>query len=70
MSLMVVPSIMNIDVAPVSAIVCDVAIVTALRYWGVGAPNRCLAVALMMVKRLAAPAFHIKCLLLESNLTW
>jgi len=32
------------DVAPVSAIVCDVAIVIALRYYGVGAPNRCLAV--------------------------
>ena len=40
-----VPSIMNMDVAPVSAIACNVAIVIALRYWGLGAPNRCRAVA-------------------------
>ncbi len=40
-----VSSIMNMDVAPVSAIACDVAMVIALRYWGVGVPNRCLAVA-------------------------
>jgi hypothetical protein len=45
MFLMGVPSIMNIDVAPVSAIACNVAIVLALRYWGVGAQNRCRAVA-------------------------
>ncbi len=31
------------DVAPVSTIACNVAIVIALRYWGVGAPNRCHA---------------------------
>jgi hypothetical protein len=40
-----VPSIMNMDVAPVSAIACDVAIVIPLKYWEVGAPNRCHAVA-------------------------
>jgi hypothetical protein len=36
-----VPSITKIDVAPVSAIACNVAIVIALRYCGKGAPNRC-----------------------------
>ncbi len=40
-----VPSIMNMDVAPVSTISCNVAIVITLRYWRVGAPNRCHAVA-------------------------
>jgi hypothetical protein len=45
MFLMGVPSIMNMDVAPASAIACNVVIVIALRYWGEGAPNRCLAVA-------------------------
>ncbi len=40
-----VRSIMNMDVAPVSAIARDVAVFISLRYWGVGAPNRCLAVA-------------------------
>jgi hypothetical protein len=40
-----VPSIMNMDVTPGTAIACNVAIVIALRYWGVGVPNRCLAVA-------------------------
>jgi hypothetical protein len=44
MFLMGVPSKMNMDVAPVSAIACDVAIIIALRYWGVGAPNKGLAV--------------------------
>ena len=39
------PSIMNMDIAPVSAIACNVAIVIALRYWGVGVLNRCRAVA-------------------------
>jgi hypothetical protein len=33
------PSIMKIDVAPVSAIASDVAIVMALRYWFDGLPN-------------------------------
>ncbi len=40
-----VPSMMNMDVAPVSAIASNVAIIISLRYWGVGAPNRCRAVA-------------------------
>jgi hypothetical protein len=44
MFLMGVPSIMNMDVTPVSAIACNVAIVAALSYWGVGAPNKCLSV--------------------------
>ncbi len=39
------PSITKIEVAPVSAIACNVAIVIALRYCGEGAPNRCLAAA-------------------------
>jgi hypothetical protein len=38
-------SIMNMDIAPVSAVACNVAIVIALRYWGVGASNKCLVVA-------------------------
>jgi hypothetical protein len=45
MFFMGVPSIMNMDIAPVSAIACNVVIVIALRYWGVGAPNSCCAVA-------------------------
>ena len=45
MFLMGVPSIMNMGIAFISAIAHDVAIVIALRYWGVGAPNRCPAVA-------------------------
>jgi hypothetical protein len=40
-----VPSMMNMDVAPISAIACDVVIIITLRYWGVGALNKCLAVA-------------------------
>jgi hypothetical protein len=40
-----VPSIMNMDNAPISAIACNVVIFITLRYWGAGGPNRCLAVA-------------------------
>ncbi len=40
-----VPSITRIEVAPVSAIACNVAIVIALRYCGKGAPSRCHAAA-------------------------
>ena len=40
-----VPSMMNIKVAPVSAIACDAAMAIALRYCGVGAPNISLAFA-------------------------
>ena len=40
-----VPSIMKIDVASVSAIACDAAMVIALRYFGFGAPNSSRAVA-------------------------
>jgi hypothetical protein len=38
-------SMMNMDVAPVSAIAWFVAMVNAFKYCGVGAPNICLAVA-------------------------
>jgi hypothetical protein len=40
-----VPSMMKIDVAPVSAIACDAAMAIALRYCGFGAPNSSCAVA-------------------------
>jgi hypothetical protein len=40
-----VPSMMKIEVAPVSAIACDAAMAIALRYSGFGAPNNCCAVA-------------------------
>ncbi len=40
-----VPSIKNMDVAPVSGIANDVAIIIALRYWGVEVLSKCLAVA-------------------------
>ncbi len=39
------PSIMNMVIAPASAIACNLAIVIPLRYWGVGALNRCSTVA-------------------------
>ncbi len=37
------PSMMNIDVAPVSAMACNAAIVSAFRYYGIGGPNIFLA---------------------------
>ncbi len=40
-----VPSTTNMNFAPVPAIACNVAIVIALRYWGVGTPHKCLAEA-------------------------
>ena len=40
-----VPSMMKIDVAPVSAIASDAAMAIALRYCGFSAPNISLAVA-------------------------
>ncbi len=40
-----VPSMMKIDIAPVSAIACDAAMAIALRYCGFGAPNISHAVA-------------------------
>ena len=40
-----VPSMMKIDVSPVSAIACDAAMVIAFRYCGFGAPNNCRDVA-------------------------
>jgi hypothetical protein len=43
--LMGVPSIIKIDMALVSAIAYVVAIVIELRYWGVGLPSKCHAVA-------------------------
>ena len=52
-----VPSMMKIEVAPVSAIACDAAMAIALRYCGFGAPNNCLAVAAIVVHVLACPFF-------------
>ena len=48
-----VPSMMKIEVAPVSAIACDAEMAIALRYWGFGAPNNCLAVAAIVVLAVA-----------------
>jgi hypothetical protein len=48
-----VPSMMNIEVAPVSAIACDAAMAIVLRYCGLGAPNNLLAVAAIVVFALA-----------------
>ncbi len=39
------PSMMNMDMAPVSAIAWFVTMVNAFKYCGIGAPNICLAVA-------------------------
>ena len=50
-----VPSMMKIEVAPVSAIACDAAIAIALRYCGFGAPNNCHAVAAIFVLAFARP---------------
>jgi hypothetical protein len=50
-----VPSMMKIEVAPVSAIACNAAMAIALRYCGLGAPNNCLAVATIVVLVLACP---------------
>ena len=44
-----VPSMMNIEVAPVSAIASDAAMAIALRYCGFGAPNRSRAVAAIVI---------------------
>jgi hypothetical protein len=44
-----VPSMMKIEVAPISAIACYVAMAIALRYCGFGAPNNCCAVAAIVV---------------------
>ena len=50
-----VPSMMKIEVAPVSAIACNAAMAIALRYCGFGAPNNCLAVAAIVVLALTRP---------------
>ena len=50
-----VPSMMNIDVAPLSAIACDAVMAIALRYCQFGAPNNCLAVAANVVLVVACP---------------
>ena len=49
------PSMMKIEVAPVSAIACNAAMAIALRYFGFGAPNNCLAVAAIDILVLACP---------------
>ncbi len=51
------PSIMKIDVAPVSAIASDVAIVMALRYWFDGLPNFLPAVSISDLVFVEAPLF-------------
>ena len=50
-----VPSMKNIEVAPVSAIACDAAMAIALRYCGFGAPNISLAVAAIVLLVVAFP---------------
>ena len=52
-----VPSMMNIEVAPVSAIACDAAMAIALRYCGFGAPNSSRAVAAIDLLVVAFPPF-------------
>ncbi len=64
-----VPSIMNMNVAPVSAIACNIAIVIALRYWGVQVPNRCPAVAVNDGQEAGCACITFAGTLLESNLT-
>ncbi len=51
-----VPSMMNIEVTPMSAIACAVAIVVVLRYCGVGAPNRWCAIAAISFHMAILPA--------------
>ena len=55
-----VPSMMKIDVAPVSAIACNSAMAIALRYCGFGAPNNCLAVAAIDVLVAAFSGLYAK----------
>ncbi len=50
-----VPSMMKIEVAPVSAIACDAAMAIVLRYCGCGAPNNCCAVAAIVVRLVTCP---------------
>jgi hypothetical protein len=61
-----VPSMMNIEVAPVSAIASDVAMAIALRYCGFGAPNISLAVAAIdFVGACTLCTFRASCVLFE-----
>ncbi len=50
-----VPSMMKIEVAPVSAITCDAAMAIPLRYCGFSLPNDCRAVAAIVVPVVACP---------------
>jgi hypothetical protein len=50
-----VPSMMKIEVAPVSAIACDAAMAIALRYCGFGAPNNCFAAVAIVVPLVTCP---------------
>ncbi len=50
-----VPSMMKIEVAPVSAIACYAAMTIALRYCGFGAPNNCCAVAAIVICFVTCP---------------
>ncbi len=44
-----VPSMMKIEVTPVSAVACNAAMAIVLRYCGFGLPNNCCAVAAIVV---------------------
>ena len=61
--LQVVPSMMKIEVAPVSYIACDAAMKIALRYCLFGAPNNCRAVAAIVIPLVACTliAFNTSC---------
>ncbi len=50
-----VPSMMKIEVTPVSAIACDAAMAIALRYCKFSVPNNCRAVAAIVVPVVACP---------------
>ncbi len=54
--LMGVSSLTKIDVAPVCAIACNIAKVNALRYCGIGAPNRWCVVAAIVCCMVILPA--------------
>ena len=64
-----VPSMMNIEVAPVSAMACDAAMAIALRYCGFGAPNNCCDVAAIVVPVVACPLSTFDKSCVQFNLT-
>ena len=54
------PSMIKIDVAPVSAIACVVAIVNAFRYWCVGQPNNFLAAVALVCLGISRPIVTVQ----------